>query len=156
MNVLANPIFCIQQVRKPPLRRGLKEAVVGAVWVSGGRKSKVLKWEGDQGVRRTRKKTGWLGGWVMGETGMRGLEGEQTEGPLAPSQDDGRVQSALTQVLEETLWPLCGKWTKGPELKHPSSPNSVASYSIDLRSFWTVLFLCKVCTLLVPLSYGFG
>ena len=34
---------------------------------------------------------------------MRGLEGEQTEGPLAPSQDDGRVQSALTQVLEETL-----------------------------------------------------
>ena len=62
MNVLANLIFCIQQVRKAPLRRGLKEAVVGTVWVSGGRKSKILKWEGDQGVRGTRKKTGWLGG----------------------------------------------------------------------------------------------
>lgn len=39
----------------------------------------------------------------MGETGRRGWEGEQTKGPLAPSQEDGRVQNALTQVLEETL-----------------------------------------------------
>lgn len=62
MNVLAKPISCIQQVRKHPLSRGLKEVVVGAVWVSGGRKSKVFKWEGDQGVRGTREKTGWLGG----------------------------------------------------------------------------------------------
>ena len=32
----------------------------------------------------------------MGETGRRGWEGEQTEGPLAPSQEDGGVPSVLT------------------------------------------------------------
>ena len=74
MNVLANPIFCIQQVKKAPLSRGPKEAVVGAVWVSGGRKSKVLKWDGDQGVRGTRKKlvVGWMSDGRDREEGLGG------------------------------------------------------------------------------------
>lgn len=61
MNVLAKPIFYIQQVRKPPMSRGLKEAVVGAVWVSGGRKSKVLSGKVIRVLEEQERKQG---GWV--------------------------------------------------------------------------------------------